>query len=53
MAVDNYSDLQKFEHPITFDMVEEDLIAAEEFLSKQLWYSTNYLIDYQLNDPNR
>ena len=40
MAVDNYSDLQKFEHPITFDMVEEDLIAAEEFLSKQLWYST-------------
>lgn len=53
MAVDNYSDLQKFEHPITFDMVEEDLIAAEEFLSKQLWYSTNYLIDYQLNDSNR
>ena len=51
MNVDNYSELQEFEFPKKLSQ-QEDLVAAEEFTGKQLWYSIYYFLDYQLNDCN-
>lgn len=51
MNVDNYSELQEFEFPIGIGP-QEDLVAAEEFTGKQLWYSILYFLDYQLKDYN-
>lgn len=41
MNVDSYSDLQEFEFPIGIGP-QENIVAAEEFTSKQLRYSIHY-----------
>lgn len=51
MNVDSYSDLQEFEFPIGIGP-QENIVAAEEFTSKQLRYSIHYFLNYQLNDYN-
>lgn len=51
MNVDNYSELQEFEFPIGIGP-QENIVAAEEFTSKQLRYSIHYFLNYQLNDYN-